>query len=76
MLVFRWWRRWDSNPQHPPCKGGALPIGATSPVVLVGARGFEPRKDEPADLQSAPVDRFGTLPVHLPSLSCMIFGVK
>jgi hypothetical protein len=29
----------------------------------VGRLGFEPRKAEPADLQSAPFDRFGTCPL-------------
>ena len=29
---------------------------------FVGRAGFEPAKAEPADLQSAPVDRFGTDP--------------
>lgn len=29
---------------------------------LVGREGFEPSKAEPADLQSAPVDHFGTCP--------------
>ena len=23
--TISWWRRWDSNPLPPPCKGGALP---------------------------------------------------
>ena len=25
------WTGWDSNPQQPECKSGALPIGATGP---------------------------------------------
>ncbi len=29
---------------------------------MVGREGFEPPKAEPADLQSAPFDRFGTYP--------------
>ncbi len=29
---------------------------------MVGRAGFEPTKAEPADLQSAPVDRLGTSP--------------
>ena len=29
---------------------------------MVGREGFEPSKAEPADLQSAPVDRFGIDP--------------
>jgi hypothetical protein len=31
--------------------------------VIVGREGFEPSKAEPADLQSAPVDHFGTDPI-------------
>ena len=23
---LQWWRRWESNPQPPACKAGALPI--------------------------------------------------
>ena len=30
---------------------------------MVGRSGFEPLKAEPADLQSAPFDRFGTYPL-------------
>ncbi len=30
--------------------------------VMVGGLGFEPRKAGPADLQSAPFDRFGNHP--------------
>ncbi len=33
-----------------------------SPTLLVEGVGFEPTKAEPADLQSAPVDRLGTPP--------------
>ena len=29
----------------------------------MGGAGFEPAKAEPADLQSAPFDRFGILPI-------------
>ena len=36
-----------------------LPLAKT---VLVEGVGFEPTKAEPADLQSAPVDRLGTPP--------------
>ncbi len=32
---------------------------------MVGRPGFEPGKAEPADLQSAPFDRFGTYPTLL-----------
>lgn len=31
-------------------------------ILMVGGAGFEPTKAEPADLQSAPVDRFGIPP--------------
>ena len=34
--------------------------------TLVEGVGFEPTKAEPADLQSAPVDRLGTPPRHKP----------
>ncbi len=30
---------------------------------MVGREGFEPSKAEPADLQSAPFDHFGTDPI-------------
>ena len=32
---------------------------------MVEGEGFEPPKAEPADLQSAPVDRLGTPPMRL-----------
>ncbi len=35
---------------------------------LVGGNGFEPLKAEPTDLQSAPFDRFGTLPNEIVEL--------
>lgn len=34
----------------------------TPHLPIVGGLGFEPRKAEPADLQSAPFDHFGTHP--------------
>ena len=38
------------------------PITITRHYCLVEGVGFEPTKAEPADLQSAPVDRLGTPP--------------
>ena len=42
-------------------------LSRRNPLIVrgVGRRGFEPLKAEPADLQSAPFDRFGTCPVVL-----------
>ena len=40
---------------------GILPNDYRIKEVVVGA-GFEPAKAKPADLQSAPFDRFGILP--------------
>ena len=38
----------------------------TLQITKVGGAGFEPAKAEPADLQSAPFDRFGNPPtLHL-----------
>ena len=40
-----WWSRGDSNPGHPPCKGGALPAELRPPGrgnTRVGAPGLEP----------------------------------
>ena len=37
-------------------------FGASHHFCLVEGVGFEPTKAEPADLQSAPVDRLGTPP--------------
>lgn len=31
----KWWRWSDSNRQHPACKAGALPIGATPPETFL-----------------------------------------
>ncbi len=39
-----------------------LPRSVHSAAKLVVGEGFEPSKAEPADLQSAPVDRLGTPP--------------
>ena len=33
------WRRWDSNPQPPPCKGGALPVELRPRDQRAGATG-------------------------------------
>ena len=33
-----WWSRGDSNPRHPPCKGGALPA-ELRPHLLAGSGG-------------------------------------
>ena len=43
------------------CPLTCIIFSATSKKVVEGA-GFEPAKAEPADLQSAPVDRLGTPP--------------
>ena len=40
----------------------------TMRCCLVEGGGFEPPKAEPADLQSAPVDRLGTPPRHKPAI--------
>jgi hypothetical protein len=42
-----WWSRGDSNPRHPPCKGGALPAELRPRRLsrhprVVGHPGFEP----------------------------------
>ena len=41
------WTRWDSNPQPIPCKGIALPFGATGPYYLAPGLGIEPKLAEP-----------------------------
>ena len=33
-----WWSRGDSNPRHPPCKGGALPAELRPHLVAGGGR--------------------------------------
>ena len=43
-------------------KPNSLPGLLTPDFRLVEGEGFEPSKAEPADLQSAPVDRLGTPP--------------
>ena len=43
---------------------------------MVGGIGFEPMKAEPTDLQSAPFDRFGTLPVFLKNLIRADRGIR
>ncbi len=40
----------------------------TMSCYVVEGGGFEPPKAEPADLQSAPVDRLGTPPRHKPAI--------
>ncbi len=35
-LQSAWWSRGDSNPRHPPCKGGALPTELRPHFGLVG----------------------------------------
>ena len=37
-----WWRRRDSNPQPPPCKGGALPLELRPRVGLI--QSYEPER--------------------------------
>ncbi len=70
------WQGWqDSNPRHAVLETAVLPAELHPCVmrfylfrweprcaVVVEGVGFEPTKATPTDLQSAPVDRFGTPP--------------
>ena len=57
--------RRDSDPRPSAWKADALPTELL-PLISVGRGGFEPPKATPADLQSAPVDRFGISPEVFP----------
>lgn len=52
------------EPTQSAWKAEVLPLNYTrfSSKEMVEGVGFEPTKAEPADLQSAPVDRLGTPP--------------
>ncbi len=63
----------DLHDQAPPVTAAVrsfeLESRTPSALQMVERGGFEPPKAEPADLQSAPFDRFGTSPVHQSSLN-------
>ena len=51
------------NDQSPNDRSPGIELISTIPSMReLGRGGFEPPKAEPADLQSAPFDRFGTYP--------------
>ncbi len=50
------------EPTSSAWKAEVLPLNYTRNIKMVEGGGFEPPKAEPADLQSAPVDRLGTPP--------------
>jgi hypothetical protein len=51
-----------SNPRPQPWKGCALPAELLPHFILWGEQDSNLRRHMPADLQSAPVDRFGISP--------------